>query len=61
MLIFSHRLKRRSDGTFNDGELASIIKDACVVLLDSCGRFADETAELNIQPQPLVLVALPIA
>ena len=60
MLIFSRSLQRQSDGSFKDGELAAIIKNACVVL-GYCWRFADDGAELNIQPRLLGRVALPIA
>ncbi|KAF8266069.1 hypothetical protein EI94DRAFT_1702009 [Lactarius quietus] len=53
------KLQRKLDGAFNDRELASIIKDARVVLLDNCGRPASNTAESSILPQPLGLAAFP--
>ena len=61
MLIFARSLQRGPDGKFNDTELAAIIKNACVVLLDNCGRSANNKVELSIQRQALGLVAPPIS
>ena len=41
MLTLSCSLTRGPDGKFDDTKLAAIIKDACVALLDNCGRPAD--------------------
>ena len=39
-LTLSRSLTRGPDGRFDDTQLAAIIKDACVILLDNCGAIS---------------------